>query len=174
MHHNLILPTDDVIHARHNIHLDVIAAISVTRNAAVGRRIDRMEDGFVDAAIKVLGLDDFVDVGVLGANGIERAEVVRVGFVHQMSGQAVDLDDGQAIAGHAVFISSEGGVQIVRRRFGDGVQMIMGTHPGDVQLQLAGDAFLEVHDPVRFASSDLDRDNLLRRRKFIIIIMKMY
>ena len=85
------------------LHLHGVTALATGQGAHIRRRDDGVEDGVVDATIKVLGLDDFVDGHIL-ADGLIGSEMKGVGLDGLVDGQTVDLDHGRAVASHAILL----------------------------------------------------------------------
>ena len=151
----------------------------------------------VSAAVEILSLDDFVNFFIL-TNGIERTQTEGIRFVDLMQRQTVDLNKGTAIAADAI-LSIE--LQLkstthdcadkfqwffsnIRWRYLENVECVVlfirialgrnsiRTCPGNIQLQLIGDAFLQVDDPQLFIIADFKIDNLKQFQIFKFSFLK--
>ena len=128
-------------------------------SASVTGGIGAVVDGVGLAAVKVLGLDDLVD-GLVGTDGLEGARFVGFQVVDLRSGQAVEGDRGAAVTSHGILEDGEGGVGVLVGEGRPVKNRSVGAATAEVNLQLTGDALLEVDNPKRLISANLDASEL--------------
>jgi len=141
------------------VYLHELLAGGSAESASVTGGIGTVVDGVGLAAVKVLGLDDLVD-GLVATDGSEGAQLVGVQVVDLRSGQAVEGDGGAAVASHGIFEDGEGGVGVLVGEGRPVKDRAIGAASAQVNLQLTGDALLEVDDPQRLVSANLDAGEL--------------
>ena len=140
-------------------YLHELLAGSGAESASVTGRIGAVVDGVGLAAVKVLGLDDLVD-GLVGTDGLEGTRFVSFQVVDLRSGQAVEGDRGAAVTSHGILEDVECGVGVLVGEGRPVKDRAIGAASAPVNLQLTGDALLEVDNPQRLISTNLDASEL--------------